>query len=259
MQSDPTRAFRLDGRVAVITGASSGIGAELARAFAAAGASVALVARRMDRLEALAAQLRESGAQVLPVPLDVTDADACPAAFDRITDTLGVPDILVNNAGIARVGNFLRTSRAERDDTFAVNFDAAWDLSAEAARRLVAAGRPGSIINVASVLGLGGGSGYAAYAASKAALVHLTRCLALELQRHAIRVNALAPGWFVTEMNDDWLTSPEGREYLARTPARRAGRLTELVGPALLLASDAGSFVNGVTLAVDGAHHAALV
>jgi NAD(P)-dependent dehydrogenase (short-subunit alcohol dehydrogenase family) len=193
------------------------------------------------------------------VSLDVTDAAALPAAFDRITETLGVPDVLVNNAGIARVGSFLRSTRAERDDTFAVNFDAAWDLSAEASRRMVTAGRPGSIINIASVLGLGAASGYAAYAASKAALVHLTSCLAVELQRHSIRVNALAPGWFVTEMNDDWLTSPEGREYLARTPSRRAGRLSELVGPALLLASDAGSFVNGVTLAVDGAHHVALV
>jgi NAD(P)-dependent dehydrogenase (short-subunit alcohol dehydrogenase family) len=258
MQTDPTRAFRLDGRIALITGASSGIGAELARAFAGAGAAVALVARRAGRLEALACELRDSGARALPVPLDVTDSAALPAAFDRITDELGVPDILVNNAGIARVGSFLESTPAGRDATFAVNFDAAWDLSAEAARRLVAVGRPGSIINIASVLGLGAAAGYTAYAASKAALVHMTACLAIELQRHAIRVNALAPGWFVTEMNDVWLASPEGRAYLARTPARRAGRLTELVGPALLLASEAGSFVNGVTLAVDGAHHAAL-
>jgi NAD(P)-dependent dehydrogenase (short-subunit alcohol dehydrogenase family) len=258
MTNDPTRAFRLDGRVAVITGASSGIGAELARAFARAGARVAVIARRADRLETLVSGLRAEGATALPVSLDVRDAAALPAAFDRITAELGVADILVNNAGIARVGSFLRASAAERDDSFAVNFDAAWDLSAEASRRMIAAARPGCIINIASVLALGAAPGYAAYATSKAALVQLTRCLALELQRHSIRVNGLAPGWFVTEMNDDWLTSPEGRDYLARTPARRAGRLEELVGPALLLASDAGSFINGVTLAVDGAHHAAL-
>ena len=258
MTNDPTRAFRLDGRVAVITGASSGIGAELARAFARAGARVAVIARRADRLETLVSELRAEGATALPVSLDVRDTAALPAAFDRITAELGVADILVNNAGIAKVGSFLRASGAERDDSFAVNFDAAWDLSAEASRRMIAAARPGCIINIASVLALGAAPGYAAYATSKAALVQLTRCLALELQRHSIRVNGLAPGWFVTEMNDSWLTSPEGLDYLARTPARRAGRLEELVGPALLLASDAGSFINGVTLAVDGAHHAAL-
>ena len=258
MPADPTRTFRLDGRVALVTGASSGIGAELSRAFAGAGAAVALVARRAERLEALAEELRTAGARALPIPLDITDAEALSAAFDRIVAELGVPDVLVNNAGIARVGGFLRSSRAEREDTFAVNFGAAWDIAAEGARRMVAAGRPGSIINIASVLGLGAASGYAAYAASKAALVQMTRCLALELQRHSIRVNALAPGWFVTEMNEGWLASPEGQAYLQRTPARRAGRLAELVGPALLLASDAGSFVNGTTLAVDGAHHVAL-
>lgn len=258
MTPDPTRAFRLDGRIALITGASSGIGEELARGFAAAGATVVLVARRAERLETLAAALREDGARVLPITLDVTDADAIPAAFDHIADAVGTVDILVNNAGIARVGGFLKSTRTGRDETFAVNFGAAWDLSAESARRMVAAGRSGSIINIASVLGLGGAAGYTAYASSKAALVQMTRCLALELQRHGIRVNALAPGWFVTEMNEEWLRSEEGRAYLARIPPRRAGQLSELVGPALLLASDAGSFVNGVTLAVDGAHHVAL-
>lgn len=257
--TDPTQAFRLDGRVAFVTGASSGIGAELARAFAHAGAAVALVARRRERLDEMAESLRAVGAPVLPVPLDVTDTASIAAAFDRVEAELGVPDLLVNNAGIARTGLFLKTGGAERDATFATNFDAAWDLSAEAARRMIAAGKPGCILNIASVLALGGAPGYAAYAASKAALTHLTRCLALEFVRHRIRVNAIAPGWFVTEMNDDWLGSEAGREYLARIPPKRAGQLRELVGPALLLASDAGSFVNGVTLAVDGGHHAALV
>ena len=258
MTIDPTRAFRLDRRVAFVTGASSGIGATLARGFADAGAAVALVARRRQRLDALADELRAAGARALPVTLDVTDTAALPAAFDAVTEALGVPDILVNNAGVARTGLFLKTGAAERDDNFAVNFNAAWDLSAEAARRMVAAGKPGSILNVASVLALNGAPGYAAYATSKAALTHLTRCLALEFVRHGIRVNALAPGWFVTEMNDGFLESPTGRGYLDRIPPRRAGRLEELVGPALLLTSEAGSFVNGVTLPVDGGHHAAL-
>jgi NAD(P)-dependent dehydrogenase (short-subunit alcohol dehydrogenase family) len=210
---------------------------------------VALVARRRDRLEALADELRATGARVLPVTLDVTDAGAIPAAFDLVTEGLGVPDLLLNNAGVARTGPFLKSGAAERDANFATNFNAAWDLSAEAARRMVAAGKPGCILNVASVLALGGAPGYAAYATSKAALTHLTRCLALEFVRHGIRVNALAPGWFVTEMNDAFLESAAGQEYLGRIPPRRAGRLDELVGPALLLASDAGSFVNGVTAA----------
>jgi NAD(P)-dependent dehydrogenase (short-subunit alcohol dehydrogenase family) len=143
--------------------------------------------------------------------------------------------------------------------TMATNFTAPWHIAAEAARRLVAAGRPGSIINVASVLALGAAPGYAAYSASKGALVQLTRSLALEFVRHRIRVNALAPGWFVSEMNEAYFASDKGKAYIQRMPPGRTGELQELVGPTLLLASDAGSYVNGVVLPVDGAHHVALV
>lgn len=256
---DPSRTLRLDGRVALVTGASSGIGAALARGFAGAGASVALVARRLERLESLAEELRGAGARVACVALDVNDTPAIPAAFDRVVEELGVPDVVVNNAGVAQPASFLKTSAAAFEQTMATNFDAAWHVSAEAARRLVAAGRPGSIINVASVLALGVGPGYAAYSASKAALVSLTRSLAVEFVRYRIRVNAIAPGWFVTEMNDAYFATDAGRAYLQRIPPGRAGELGELVGPALLLASDAGSYVNGVVLPVDGGHHAALV
>lgn len=259
MDTDPTRHFRLDGRVAFVTGASSGIGAHLAEAFAAAGAAVALVARRTERLEGLADRLQAAGHRVCTVALDVTRAETLAPAFDRVTDTLGVPDLILNNAGIAEPALFLKTSARSRDATLATNFTGAWEVSAEAARRLIAAKRGGSIINVASVLALGVGPGYAAYAASKAALVQLTRSMALEFIRHGIRVNALAPGWFVTEMNEAFFATEPGREYLRKIPAGRAGRLEELVGPALLLASEAGAFVNGVTLPVDGAHHVALV
>lgn len=251
--------FRLDGRVALVTGASSGIGAELARGFARAGAAVALTARRLERLEASAASLTAEGAKVCAVALDVTQADSIASAFDRITATLGVPDVIVNNAGIAEPAMFLKTTARSREATMATNFTAAWDVSAEAARRLIAAKRPGSIINVASVLALGVGPGYAAYAASKAALVQMTRSLALEFVRYGIRVNALAPGWFITEMNQEFFATDAGQDYLRRIPPARAGRLEELLGPAMLLASDAGSFVNGVTLPVDGGHHVALV
>lgn len=259
MQPDPTRAFRLDGRVVLITGASSGIGATLARAFAGAGAAVALVARRLERVEALAGTIAASGGRALAVALDVTDVAAIPAAFQQVEDRFGLPDVLLNNAGMAEPALFLKTPVKTLESTMATNFTAPWNLSAEFARRLVVANRPGSIINVASVLALGAAPGYSAYSASKGALVQLTRSLALEFVRHRIRVNALAPGWFISEMNADYFASEKGQAYIQRMPPGRTGELEELVGPALLLASDAGSYVNGVVLPVDGAHHAALV
>ena len=254
-----TPSFRLDGKVAMITGASSGTGARLAQSFAAAGAAVALVARRRDRLEALEQELLASGAQVVVVELDINDHAALPAAFASIEARLGVADVVINNAGIAAPATFLKTTADVLHDTMSTNFESAWHVTQEAARRLVAARKPGSIINVASVLALGAGPGYAAYSASKAALVSMTRSLALEFVRYRIRVNALAPGWFVTEMNRDYFATAAGEEYLKKIPPGRAGQLDELVGPALLLASDAGSYVNGVTLPVDGGHSVALV
>jgi NAD(P)-dependent dehydrogenase (short-subunit alcohol dehydrogenase family) len=259
MQPDPTRLLRLDGRIAFITGASSGIGATLASAFAAAGARVVLAARRKERVDELAARIHDSGGQALAVALDVTDAAAIHAAFEQAGAHWGVPDIIVNNAGIAEPASFLKTTRASFERTMSTNLLACWDICAESARRLVAAQKPGSIINIASVLALGSAPGYAAYSASKAALVQLTRSLALEFMRHGIRVNALAPGWFISEMNAGYFASDKGQDYIRRMPPGRTGRLEELVGPALLLASDAGSYVNGVVLPVDGGHHVALV
>lgn len=195
----------------------------------------------------------------MPVAMDVTDRAAIGRAFDAVEARFGTVDVVVNNAGIAQPALFLKTDPQTLQSTMATNFTAAWDVSQEAAKRLVAAKAPGSIINITSVLGMGVGPGYAAYAASKAALAQATRAMALEFVRHRIRVNAIAPGWFVTEMNEAYFATEEGAAYLKKTPAGRAGRLDELVGPALLLASDAGSFVNGVILPVDGAHHVALV
>jgi len=242
--NDPIKSFRLDGKTILITGASSGIGAMLARQFAAAGGRVALAARRVERLQALADELKATGAAVTTVSLDVTRTDMIASALAQIEAELGVVDVLINNAGVAQPASFLKTSTEALESTMATNFTAAWNLTAEVAKRLVAAKRGGSVINIASVLGLGVGPGYSAYSASKAALISLTRSLALEFVRYGIRVNALAPA---------------GREYLKRIPPGRAGQLGELVGPALLLASDAGSYVNGVVLPVDGGHHVALV
>lgn len=256
---NPCAKFRLDGKTALITGASSGIGAELARAFAAAGAAVALAARRRDRLAVLESEIRAGGGRAISVELDVTAREALPKIFDSIEAELGTADVIVNNAGVAAPASFLKTAPEAFRSTMNTNFDAAWHVTQEAARRLVAARQPGSIINVASVLALGSGVGYAAYSASKSALVSLTESLALEFVRYGIRVNAIAPGWFVTEMNSEYFATEAGAEYLKKIPPGRAGRLTELIGPALLLASDAGSYVNGVTLPVDGGHAVALV
>ena len=256
---DPLQKFRLNGRVALVTGASGGIGAAFAEGLAAAGARVALAARRTDRTAALAARIGAAGGKALPVLLDVTNADSIRRAFDEVESGLGVPTIVVNNAGIAEPRSFLKTQRDSLDRTMDTNFFGVWDMCQEAARRLIAARSGGSIINVASVLGIGAAVGYASYSASKGALIQLTRTLALEFIKQGIRVNALAPGWFVSEMNQAFFESEAGRAYLQRIPSGRTGEMSELIGPLLLLASDAGSYINGALLPVDGGHHVALV
>lgn len=256
---DPLKQFRLDGRVALITGASSGIGATLAEGLAAAGAQVALAARRVDRTEALAGRIETAGGRAFSTALDVTSADSIRAAFDAVEGALGVPTILINNAGVAEAKTFLKSSRDNLDWTMDTNFFGVWEMCQEGARRMVAAKTGGSIINVASVLGMGTAVGYSSYSASKAALIHLTRTMALEFVRHRIRVNALAPGWFVSEMNQEFFESEAGQAYAKAIPPGRTGEMSELVGPVLLLAGDAGSYVNGAVLPVDGGHHVALV
>lgn len=252
-------SFRLDGRVALVTGSSSGIGAAVAEGLAAAGAAVVVAARRVERCEALAERLRAQGSRALPVALDVTDEHSISEAFAQATAELGTPTIIVNNAGVADPSLFMKTDLASLQRTMDTNFRGVWLTSRVAADRMIRADLPGSIVNIASVLGLGAAPGYAAYSASKGAVIMLTKTLALEFVRHRIRVNAIAPGWFVTEMNEQYFASEAGRSYVERIPPRRTGRLEELLPPVLLLASDAGSYVNGVVLPVDGGHHAALV
>lgn len=245
--------FSLSGRVALITGASSGIGRVLATGLARADARIVAVARRADRLGDLVREITEAGGEAIAVSADVTDAASIEHAYDEAERTFGVADVIISNAGISAPGTFLKVDADSRDAVFDTNVRGVWNVGQAGARRLVAAGKPGAIINVASVLGLGAQPGLASYCASKGAVIQLTRAMALDLMRHGIRVNALAPGWFRTDLNAEFFDSDSGREYVARMPARRLGRIEELVGPAILLASQAGSFINGSVIVVDGA------
>lgn len=243
--------FRLDGRVALVTGASGALGAEFARVLAGAGARVVLAARRVDAMQALAQDLGQAHA----VALDVTDPDSIRAAVDGAEAWAEAPvDLLVNNSGIATPGAALDQGDDDWARVMGVNLDGARRMSVAVAARLVAAGRPGAIVNVASILGLRQGAGVSAYATSKAALIQLTRQHALEWARHGIRVNALAPGYVQTDLNRDFFATDPGQAQIRRIPQRRLGRPEELSGPLLLLASDAGAFMTGSVLVADGGH-----
>jgi len=247
-------SFSLQGRCALVTGASGGLGEHFARVLSAAGARVWMAARRVDRLRALECQLRAQHAQVDSVALDVTRGDSVADAFDAIAAHGCVPDLVVNNAGIGLGTLAIETSEHDWDQVVDTNLKGAWLVATEAARRLVAAGLPGSIVNIASILGGRVQPAVAPYAASKAGLVHLTRALALEWARHGIRVNALCPGYIVSDINREFLSSEPGEQLRRRIPQRRFGEACDLDGPLLLLASDAGRYMTGAVVAADGGH-----
>lgn len=248
------QAFDLDGRVALVTGASSGFGAHFARVLAAAGASVVLGARRLDRLSALVEEISGQGGRAAAVAMDVLDGASVAAAFDVAEKTFGTVDVLVNNAGVAASRRFINSTEEDWDFVVDTNLKAVWRVGRECARRLVDAGTTGCIVNIASIVGLRPAFGEAIYGAAKAGVVHLTKTLSMELLRHGIRVNALCPGYFETEMNAAFFATEKGRHFIGQLPPRRLGALDELNAPLLLLASDAGSFINGIALPVDGGH-----
>ncbi len=251
--------FDLTGKVALVTGASSGLGRHFAITLARAGAKVAVGARRIDRLEALADEIAGFDGRALPVPLDVTQAASIDEAVEETETELGPLAILVNNAGIAATRLFLDQAEAEWREVLETNLNGAWRVAQAAAKRMAAHGHGGAIVNIASILGLAAASHVSAYGAAKAALINLTQSLAVELARHRIRVNALAPGYVATELNRDFLESTAGQAMLRRLPLRRFGEAADLDGALLLLASDAGRYITGHTLVVDGGHSLAFL
>ena len=246
--------FGLTGRVAVVTGASSGLGVGFARALAEAGANLVLAARRADRLESLAQELREAGAEVLPVACDVTEATQVEALKDACLERFGRVDILVNNAGTTEVVPAENESEEAFLRVLNVNLNGSFYCAQRFGRVMLEAGQ-GSIINVASIFGMVGSGAIpqAGYVASKGAVVNMTRELAAQWARRGVRVNAIAPGFFLSEMTEEMFADDRSMSWLRRnTPAGRPGKVEELYGAVIYLASDASTYVTGQTLAVDG-------
>ncbi len=241
--------FDLTGEVALVTGASSGLGKRFAEVLAAHGAKVIAAARRTERLAALAAE----NPNIKALALDVNATASLPAALDAAEAMFGPLSLLVNNAGIAGGARIVNTPAEEWRAVQTTNVDAVWHLSQIFAKRLIARQAPGTIINIASVASFTVGETSAAYAISKAAVLHMTKAQANEWARHGIRVNAIAPGYIHSEMTDDYLASPKGQALVKRMPQRRAGGPSDLDGTLLLLASKrASGFMTGTAITVDG-------
>jgi NAD(P)-dependent dehydrogenase (short-subunit alcohol dehydrogenase family) len=246
--------FDLNGRVAVVTGASSGLGRHFAGVLARAGARVVLLARRTDRLADAVAEIESAGGHGAAVACDVTDFASVRRAVDEAESRHGPVDILVNNAGMAISKPLLEHTEADWDRVLDTNLKGAWLMSRELAALWIAARRRGRIVNIASLLALRTIRNVPAYAAAKAGLVHLTHTLAMELGRNGITVNAIAPGYFETDLNREFLQSEIGRALVRRIPLGRSGEPPDLDGALLLLCSDAGAYISGAVLPVDGGH-----
>ena len=246
--------FSLAGKTALVTGASSGLGRQFATTLAAAGATVVAAARRRDKLDQLVQDVTKTGGKIIAVTMDVTSLDSIKKAYDEAEAEVGLIDVIVSNAGVADTKAFLDIEDSDWNFTMDTNLTGVMRVVQEGCKRLVKAGRSGSVITISSLLGLAVQSRQTSYATSKAAVIHMTKSMASELIRHNIRVNTIAPGYFGTEMNADFFASDHGKAYLKTLPSRRLGELSELDGPLLLLASEASSFMTGTTLVVDGGH-----
>lgn len=247
--------FDLTGRTALVTGASSGLGEHFAHTLARAGAQVILAARRTDKLAVAVKAIEAEGGKAMAVAMDVVDRNSVIAALDEAaTAQFGPLDILVNNAGVSGAKRPLDYTDADWDWVVGTNLKGAWIVAQEVARRMVQAQRPGSLINITSILGSRVTHLLSPYVAAKAGLKNLTQALALEFARYNIRVNSIAPGYFITEINREHLEGEQGEKLKQRIPTRRFGEYVDLDGPLLLLASDAGRHMTGSEIVVDGGH-----
>jgi NAD(P)-dependent dehydrogenase (short-subunit alcohol dehydrogenase family) len=249
-----TPVFEINDKHILVTGASSGFGRHFARFLAANGARVTLAARRPEALASAVDEISASGGKAQSVVLDVTVADSIDRALKEAEDQFGPIHAVVNNAGVTATKPALDQDERAWDSVVDTNLKGVWLVAQAAARRMVDHGVKGSIVDIASILGLRVAGAVAPYAISKAGVIQMTKALALEWARYGIRVNALAPGYFATELNDDFFESEVGKALIKRIPQRRLGQLSELDGPLLLLLSDAGSFMTGSVVAVDGGH-----
>ena len=252
-------SFDLTGEVALVTGASSGIGRHFAELLAVAGAKVALAARRVDRLAEAAREIESAGGECLPMACDVTRSDSVVAAVAKTEAELGPLTILVNNAGVVVSKPLFEHTETDWDYVIDTNLKGAWLAAREFAHHLVGLKRPGRIINITSVLGLRTIGRVPAYCAAKAGLTHLTHVLAMELARYGILVNALAPGYVETDFNRAFFQTEAGKALISRIPLKRLGQANDLDGAMLLLASPAGAYLNGAVIAVDGGHGVAAI
>ncbi|MBA4224038.1 MAG: 2-deoxy-D-gluconate 3-dehydrogenase [Methylobacterium sp.] len=244
----------LKGKRVLVTGASSGLGAHFARLLAGKGALVAAAARRTERLQELARACEGLPGRVVPLALDVSSVAAIEAGVVEAAKLLGGLDVLVNNAGVGETEAALSVSEAQWDAQLDVNLKGCFFAAQAAAKLMAERNGGGAIVNIASILGERVAGRVAPYAISKAGLIQMTKALALEWARHAIRVNALAPGYIVTDINREFFAGDAGEALKKRIPMRRAGELDDLDGPLLLLCSDAGRYMTGAVVAVDGGH-----
>jgi len=244
----------LSGKVAFVTGASSGLGRHFARVLARAGATIAIGARRLEALQTLREEIMADGGNTLVIPLDVLDRHSVEIAVDAIAREAGTIDILVNSAGITSQGDILAQVEAQWDSVLDTNLKGAFLVASEVARVMRAGGRGGSLINIASILGIRQAGQVGAYAVSKAGLLQLTKVMALELARYDIRVNAIAPGYIETDLNKDFWSTSAGIALVKRIPQRRLGKPEDLDGALLLLASDSSRFMTGSVITADGGH-----
>ena len=243
--------FDLNGKTAIITGASSGLGKHFAKTLSAAGANLVICARRVQNLEELK---NEIDTEVLVLPIDVTSEESVLSFFSEVRNSIGSADILINNAGTSDPKRFKDLDEESWNYVIETNLNGAYRVAKNFTDSLIQDNKSGSIVNIASILGLRVGLNLSSYATAKAGLVQLTKSMALELARSNIRVNAIAPGYILTEINDDFFATEEGQSYIKNIPMNRLGLESDLDGVLLLLSSDASSFMTGSIVPVDGGH-----